>query len=247
MPGLQNIPLRIPAQWDPVWFERVFIREVLAMADVRNALAGLGISIEGTPDQPATISASEDLSALFDADLLLAEVNALLPNARTLVAGDGTFISDSGAGGNLTISVPDNGLQLVKLQQISPLSVLGNDTSSPADVRRIASHDDDTVLRRVGGALEFGELTADMAPDGLWPYAKLDTGVQASLDAADTAQQPGTVHKLQGFTVGTLPAGTVGDRAYVTDATAPTYGAVAVGGGAVVVPVFFDGTNWITA
>lgn len=55
----------------------------------------------------------------------------------------------------------------------------------------------------------------------------------------------GTV-RLFGYTVATLPAGTIGDTAYVTDATTPTAGGVAVGGGALKRPVFFDGTNWIT-
>lgn len=50
---------------------------------------------------------------------------------------------------------------------------------------------------------------------------------------------------LQGYTVATLPTGAVGDIAYVTDALTPTYLATAVGGGSGVVPVFFDGTNWI--
>lgn len=50
-----------------------------------------------------------------------------------------------------------------------------------------------------------------------------------------------------GFTVATLPAaGTAGRRAYVTDATAPAYGAAYVGGGGVTIPVFDDGVNWIT-
>jgi len=53
--------------------------------------------------------------------------------------------------------------------------------------------------------------------------------------------------KLIGYTVATLPAGTVGDRAYATDLLTPTYGSVATGGGAVKLPVFFDGTNWVTA
>ena len=49
-----------------------------------------------------------------------------------------------------------------------------------------------------------------------------------------------------GFTVATLPTGVIGMRAYVTDALAPTYLGVVVGGGAVTCPVFFNGTNWIT-
>jgi hypothetical protein len=48
-----------------------------------------------------------------------------------------------------------------------------------------------------------------------------------------------------GATVADLdPAAAVGARGFVTDATAPTFGATVVGGGAVGVPVYFDGTNW---
>ena len=51
------------------------------------------------------------------------------------------------------------------------------------------------------------------------------------------------------YTVATLPApiaNRVGSRAFVTDATAPVFGALAVGGGAVFSPVYCDGTNWLT-
>jgi hypothetical protein len=36
----------------------------------------------------------------------------------------------------------------------------------------------------------------------------------------------------------------VGARAFVTNALTPTFGATVVGGGAVAVPVYSDGTNW---
>lgn len=52
--------------------------------------------------------------------------------------------------------------------------------------------------------------------------------------------------RLPGYTVATLPAGTTGMTAYVTDATTPTFMGVVVGGGAVVAKVFFNGVNWIT-
>ena len=54
----------------------------------------------------------------------------------------------------------------------------------------------------------------------------------------------GTIKTL-GYTVATLPAGVVGARAYVTDALAPTFGATVVTGGAITIPVFYNGTNWI--
>ena len=50
-----------------------------------------------------------------------------------------------------------------------------------------------------------------------------------------------------GYTVATLPTGVVGMRAYVTNALAPAYGVAVAGGGAVTIPVFYNGTNWICA
>ena len=49
------------------------------------------------------------------------------------------------------------------------------------------------------------------------------------------------------YTVATLPSAAslgAGARTFVTDALGPTFGATAVGGGAVFVPVYSDGTNW---
>jgi hypothetical protein len=51
----------------------------------------------------------------------------------------------------------------------------------------------------------------------------------------------------RGYTVATLPPGTIGMRAYVTDATAPAYNAALVGGGVVTVPVFYNGAAWVSA
>jgi hypothetical protein len=50
-----------------------------------------------------------------------------------------------------------------------------------------------------------------------------------------------------GYTVATLPAGVVGMRAYVTDALAPSFGVTVAGSGAVTIPVFYNGANWIVA
>lgn len=55
----------------------------------------------------------------------------------------------------------------------------------------------------------------------------------------------GGVARLKGYTVSTLPTGTQGDTAFVTDALAPTFLVTIVGGGTVVTPVFYNGTNWV--
>lgn len=48
-------------------------------------------------------------------------------------------------------------------------------------------------------------------------------------------------------TVASLPAQpwSAGARAFVSDAAAPVFGAAVVGGGAVPVPVFSDGLQWV--
>lgn len=46
------------------------------------------------------------------------------------------------------------------------------------------------------------------------------------------------------YTVATLPSGVSGYRAFVTDATATTFGSAVVGGGSNKVPVYADGTTW---
>lgn len=50
--------------------------------------------------------------------------------------------------------------------------------------------------------------------------------------------------KLQTYTVATLPTGSAGAKSFVTNALTPTFGAAVVGGGAVGVPVYHDGTSW---
>lgn len=50
---------------------------------------------------------------------------------------------------------------------------------------------------------------------------------------------------LKNYTVATLPTGVRGDVAYVTDALAPAFLTAAVGGGAIVTPVFYNGANWV--
>lgn len=63
----------------------------------------------------------------------------------------------------------------------------------------------------------------------------------------DGASEPSnTPLVLQGTTpttVGALPAGSDGDRAFVTDALLPTFGSAVAGSGAVHVPVYYDGGN----
>jgi len=73
-------------------------------------------------------------------------------------------------------------------------------------------------------------------------YGKTGIGTNVVTDNKPVIKEPivGT-----GFTVATLPAGTIGMRTYVTDALAPTFLGVLVGGGAIKAPAFYNGTAWV--
>jgi hypothetical protein len=75
------------------------------------------------------------------------------------------------------------------------------------------------------------------------PYALWVDDGKSRLDGA--VEVGSTIKYLTGYTVATLPAGSAGMTAYVTDATAPAYGSAVVGGGSTVIPVFHNGTAWV--
>ena len=72
----------------------------------------------------------------------------------------------------------------------------------------------------------------------------LPIGAQISDITGGTLPASFTTLNLGAYTVATLPAGVVGMIAYVTDASAPTYNATLVGGGAVRTLAFFNGSAW---
>jgi hypothetical protein len=62
-----------------------------------------------------------------------------------------------------------------------------------------------------------------------------------SMFGANVVIDQNRMHRLRVYTVATLPAGVTGNTAYVSDALGPAFGAAVVGGGAVDVPVYYDG------
>jgi len=93
--------------------------------------------------------------------------------------------------------------------------------------------------------MQFAGATAS------FPAIKRSTTIlQARLadDSAYTPFEASTLRTATAFTVATLPAaGSAGRRAYVTDqlTTCAAIGAAPTGGGAVVCPVFDNGTAWV--
>jgi hypothetical protein len=91
---------------------------------------------------------------------------------------------------------------------------------------------------------EDDKLTIDLVRAGTLTEA-VSVSSTGTLTAAENIISSGIV-RTRSYTVATLPAGTQGDMAWVTDATAPTYLGALTGGGAVVCPVFFNGSAWVS-
>ncbi len=74
-----------------------------------------------------------------------------------------------------------------------------------------------------------------------------DAAFTAKVDATDGLFETPVLLKI--YTVATLPTATTalkGALAAVSDATSPTYNAALTGGGAVCVPVFCNGSAWVS-
>jgi hypothetical protein len=89
--------------------------------------------------------------------------------------------------------------------------------------------------------LKYGDVLAPSMSNAIINSA--DTKVLITKEYADVTYAGGVV-----TTVGALPAGVVGNRAFVTDSTVAAsgnFGVIVAGGNTNAVPVFYDGTNWL--
>lgn len=192
--GLQDIPLRIPEEWSAAWYSK-HIREVLALADVRNAL-GDGIEITGQPNEVATLSVSEDIKNLILQPFVLATPSALLPNERTLGGLDGISITDNGAGNTIDIGIEEDSITLDKLRDLSSFGVLGNPVDAAGPVQNISANIDGDVL-----CVQSSEVVFTTTP--IW------TGIHNWLDGiATTWGTGGDLSILHDGADGTISNGT---------------------------------------
>ena len=150
-----------------------------------------------------------------------------------------TGLSETITGVNLTIGYPNNGGSLTLNDRNGGVAALINENSG-------------LVIARAGGAFGGNNniIFATQATNStLTPLESMRIDSSGNVGIGTTSPTgkldvAGTIKTL-GYTVATLPTGVVGARAYVTNALAPTFGATVVTGGAVTIPVFYNGTNWI--
>jgi hypothetical protein len=170
--GIQHLPIRYPRE-APAWFAQFmdsFIRDVLINLDVRNAIQGQGIQIEGNSDTPATISSSEDVQQLIDENYILAESSPFLANARVLSGENGVVrVTDEGPGGSFVISLEQGGIPYDKLAELDELSVLGNPSDAFGPLTRITgSAQHDVLSVQLNGSdleVRFGTITHQSVSD----------------------------------------------------------------------------------
>jgi hypothetical protein len=161
---------------------------------------------------------------------------------NTLFAGTGISIANGSGLISITNSLPD---QTVVLTGAGTTTITGTYpsftiTSNDAYVGTVTSVGGTGTVNGItltGTVTSSGNLTLGGTLSGV----SLTSQVSGILPVANGGTGAGVA-----YTVATLPtAGTQGRRAWVTNALAPAFGAAPVGGGAVVIPVFDNGTAWI--
>jgi hypothetical protein len=168
--------------------------------------------------------------------------------------GTGRFLFNSGAtaGARITGTLQLGSSDLILSRKSAANFQLGDpDAAAPvaqtAGVQSVVAGTSNTAGQNLTvrgsqgtGTGVGGDIIFQVAPAGSAGTA------QNALATAMRVYNDKTVTLGAAFTVATLPAaGTQGRKAWVTDATAPTFLGTLIGGGAVVCPVFDNGTAWV--
>lgn len=148
-------------------------------------------------------------------------VPVLVPNYITQALADTLYVPQAGGTvtGDLTVEGELHAEGGVYNSSGSPVISAIGDFRLTTDGNRLRNQDDDTIIDKEGNYYD-------------------DSGVIIIRGSG--------LFALKSYTVATLPAGTQGDMAYVTDATSPTYNGTLTGGGSVKVPVFRNATVWVS-
>lgn len=109
-------------------------------------------------------------------------------------------------------------------------------------VKCITIYNADTVTATVSVQLDVGGTERLLVKYSLPSLRTLMWTPDQGWFVPFTVPDVGTLNTV--FLVANLPAGAAGQRAFVSDALAPAFGAAVAGGGAVFVPVYYTGAAW---
>ena len=225
-------------------------------------LAGYGITNAALDASVVHLAGAETITGAktFNANVALgAGVSINMPNGGTLASWVGGAYIKAGVGGG-TVVIGSSGIGASALSivdstgtgqcvwnssgamtQLQLATFAGTGTYAIQAASRIQSYGTQAGFNWADRSGTGGEWTW-YSSGGI---TRLNNGSDLlTVDAVGNLYVAKTV-RTGGYTVATLPAGTIGMRAYVTDALAPSFGAALVGGGAVVTPAFYNGTTWI--
>lgn len=180
---------------------------------------------------------------------------AIFANITNTASGASALIADWQVGGVSQFNVSKTGGLTSRSSIVATaggVQIASGNSFTFASRSRINSLTNGNILLWNQAQTDFGLLQLGGTTSSFPALKRSGTGLISRL-ADDTANAPFTasnlistgVVRLKGYTVATLPAGTQGDTAFVTDALAPTFLGAIVGGGAVVSPVFYNGTAWV--
>jgi hypothetical protein len=161
---------------------------------------------------------------------------------RTLTAGTGITVTNGVGTITVTNSLPDltvvlTGAGTTVVTGTYPNFTITSNDAFVGTVTSVGGTGTVNGITLTGTVTTAGNLTLGGTLSGV----SLTTQVSGILPVANGGNGLGAA-----YTVATLPAaGTQGRRSWVTNALAPTFLAAPVGGGAVVCPVFDNGTAWV--
>jgi hypothetical protein len=151
---------------------------------------------------------------------------------------------NTGASGQLIFTIAG----IAKMQQASAAGqglalTAGTATTDVAALSLTRTNNNAAVATGVKIAYTDTTSAAGFLPLQILGGASATTNLLSLSKTGDVVA--GATVNTAGYTVGTLPAGTIGMTAYVTDATAPTFLGALVGSGSTVTPVFYNGAAWV--
>ena len=210
------------------------------------SVTGAGFTLQDATDN--TKQANFDLSALVTGTsntyTLPSTSSVLATTSNIAQTFTGAFtISPATATSTINIGAASGTGQIsIGRSTAGQTIVLGSSTSgtSQIDIGRTRS----TLTINVGAATNTSPKTINIGTGSGGATTYIYIG-EPNFESITTLQG---IYTQSVYTLSTipLPAGgyVVGFRSFISDGLAPTFGAIAVGGGAVKVPVYYDGTNW---
>lgn len=237
----------------------------LANTGVLSNIAGTGITVSSATGN-VTVAIDSTVATLTGTQTLQ---NKTLGNTNTVTLLDTLFtlqdnldntkqaqfqVSTIGTGTTRTYTLQNQSGTIALLSGAQTFS--GVNTFSNATIQVGSSTATGTMQFAYGATLSGNTKTVEIATNGVSGSTTAITigstfGTTVNVYGDWTFNTPvavasGGTGSGVAYTVATLPAaGTQGRRAWVTNALAPAFGAAPVGGGAVVIPVFDNGTAWI--